>query len=154
MFSSSIFQRGFESSARFPPEGRSYAAQYYISVETLPESGGNNCHRRQFMLMTVPGSEERREAGPVCRSPWSWSDIVALRRRSLHAGFSPPKRRGNPSSIPLFVSTPQWRRPASILLSATQTRGIHIPWRLCVTTRFTVGKCAVPPSCRDSECRS
>lgn len=30
------------------------------------------------MLMTVPGSEEKREAGPVCRPPWSGSDIVAV----------------------------------------------------------------------------
>lgn len=75
-------------------------------------------------------------------------------RRSLARRILPlPQRRGNPSLIPLFVSTPQWRRPASIRVSATQTRGIHEPWRLCVT-RFIVGKCVVLISCRDSECRS
>ena len=34
-----------------------------ISVEIPAKSGGYNCHRRQFMLMTVPGPW-RDEAGP------------------------------------------------------------------------------------------
>lgn len=58
-----------------------------ISVETVAKSGGYNCHRRQFMLMTVPGPR-RDEAGswnslqvsvePIGHATICWCNYVGL----------------------------------------------------------------------------
>lgn len=84
--------------------------------------------------MTVPGPW-RDEAGPRNSLQVS-AELIghATVSSSFHLPLLPPLRSwATPPRSVLLVSTPRWRRPASIQLSTTQTRRIHVPWRLCVT---------------------
>lgn len=131
MFLNGTPENGIPPSRRLPQGGQNFRRGLILFRQSRSKSGGNNCHRRQFMLMTVPGA--RRDAS---RRPSEQS--AGLRgadrtRRCLllfptRPSPSPSPGHRHPGPFNPTMATPSVDPPV-LASSAAQTPGFIGPWR-------------------------